>query len=81
MFPELSEAVNHYKNTERGQEEVSEVTKQWKLEGYKEGRIEGFQEGVLSLLKQRKITVEDAAKELEVDEKEIEKMLAGKTEQ
>lgn len=59
---------------------MSEVTKQWKLEGYKEGRIEGFQEGVLSLLKQRKITVEDAAKELEVDEKEIEKMLAVKTE-
>lgn len=77
MFPELSEAVNHYKNTERGQEEVSEVTKQWKLEGYKEGQVET----VLSLLKQRKITVEDATKELDVDEKEIEKMLAGKTEQ
>ena len=56
---------------------MSEVTKQWKLEGYKEGQVET----VLSLLKQRKITVEDATKELDVDEKEIEKMLAGKTEQ
>ena len=34
MFPALSEAMKYYKEDERGQGTVSEVTKQWKREGY-----------------------------------------------
>ena len=37
MFPALSEAMKYYKEDERGQDTVSEVTKQWKKEGYEEG--------------------------------------------
>ena len=37
MFPALSEAMKYYKEDERGQDTVSEVTKQWKREGYEEG--------------------------------------------
>ncbi|MCR4648273.1 MAG: Rpn family recombination-promoting nuclease/putative transposase [Lachnospiraceae bacterium] len=37
MFPALSEAIKFYKNTERGQESVSEVTKEWFKEGYERG--------------------------------------------
>ena len=37
MFPALSEAMKYYKEDERGQDTVSEVTKQWKQEGFEEG--------------------------------------------
>ena len=37
MFPALSEAMKYYKDTERGREAVSEVTKEWFKEGYEKG--------------------------------------------
>ena len=43
MFPALSEAMKYYKEDERGQGTVSEVTKQWKREGYEEGLAAGIE--------------------------------------
>lgn len=39
MFPALSEAMKFYKDTERGQESVSEVTKEWYNEGAAAERV------------------------------------------
>lgn len=95
MFPALSEAMRYYKETERGKIAVSEVTKQWKREGYEEGHADGIAEGIsqgitqgisqglsqgiMSLLRKGKITVSDAAKELNISEEEVEKLLSVKT--
>ena len=75
MFPALSEAIQFYKDTERGQEAVSEVTKKWEKNGYEKGFAQGIFQTVLSLLKQNKITPADAAKELEISEEELKELM------
>lgn len=75
MFPALSKAIQFYKDTERGQEAVSEVTKKWEKNGYDKGFAQGIFQTVLSLLKQNKITPADAAKELEISEEELKELM------
>lgn len=44
MFPALSEAMKYFKDTERGQDAVSEVTKEWEREGYEKGYAAAIKE-------------------------------------
>jgi predicted transposase/invertase (TIGR01784 family) len=62
LFPALSEAMKFYKDTERGQDAVSEVTKEWYNEGY-----------VAATKEQEKI-IEKEKKRADAAEQEIEKL-------
>ena len=66
MFPALSEAIQFYKGTERGQKAVSEVTKKWKREGYEEGLIAGREQGIA----QEHVHTEEQRKRAEAAEEE-----------
>ena len=44
MFPALSEAMKYFKDTERGHDAVSEVTKEWEREGYEKGYAAAIKE-------------------------------------
>jgi len=85
MFPALSEAMQFYKGTERGQETVSEVTKKWKQEGYEAGLAEGTKQGIeigkeegkkqaiASMISKGLLTVSQGAEELGISEEELRK--------
>ena len=93
MFPALSEAMQFYKGTERGQETVSEVTKKWKQEGYEAGLAEGTKQGikqgieqgieqgkrqmVVSMINNGKLTVTQGAEELGISEEELQRIVTG----
>ena len=85
MFPALSEAMQFYKGTERGQEAVSEVTKKWKQEGYEAGLAEGTKQGieqgkrqmVVSMINNGKLTVTQGAEELGISEEELQRIVTG----
>ncbi len=85
MFPALSEAMQFYKGTERGQETVSEVTKKWKQEGYEAGLTEGTKQGIeigkeegkkqaiASMISKGLLTVSQGAEELGISVEELRK--------
>ena len=62
MFPALSEAMKFYKDTERGQDAVSEVTKEWYNEGY------------AAAIKEQEKIIEKEKKRADAAEQEIEKL-------
>jgi predicted transposase/invertase (TIGR01784 family) len=66
MFPALSEAMKFYKDTERGQDAVSEVTKEWEREGYEKGYAAAIkeQEQIIEKEKKRADTAESEIKKL-----------------
>ena len=68
MFPALSNAMKFYKDTERGREAVSEVTKQWEQEGYNKGFAQGAKQTIISLLQKGKLSLSEAASELGLSE-------------
>ena len=70
MFPALSEAMKYYKEDERGQGTVSEVTKQWKREGYEEGLAAG--KDLVKKAEKRAETAEAKAKAAEAKAKTAE---------
>ena len=78
MFPALSEAMKFYKDTERGRENMSEVTKQWKREGYEEGLADGLSQGkieiALSLLKKGILSLTEVSSELGISEEEAKEL-------
>lgn len=67
MFPALSEAMQYYKGTERGQEAVSEVTKKWKQEGYEAGLSAGIKEGIEQGIEQERVHTEEQRKRADAE--------------
>ena len=71
MFPAISEAIHYYKETEGGQREVSEISKQIKKIWYDEGMEQGLEKGrevtIISLFDKGMISETDAAEELGLD--------------
>ena len=86
MFPAISEAIHYYKETEGGQREVSEISKQikkiWYDEGVERGIEQGIEQGkeqgrdetVIALLEKGAITEEVAARELGLDIEGLRKL-------
>ena len=82
MFPAISEAIHYYKETEGGQRELSEISKQIKKIWYDEGVERGIEQGkeqgrdetVIALLEKGAITEDVAAKELGLDIEGLRKL-------
>ena len=77
MFPAISDAIRFYKETERGQDAVSEVTKLWKQEGYELGLAAGREEERLNTEreKERADAAETDAKEAKAEIERLRKLL------
>lgn len=80
MFPALSEAMKFYKDTERGQNAVSEVTKEWEREGYEKGYAAAIKEQkeIIEKEKSRAETEKIRADTAESEIKKLKKLLEEK---
>ncbi len=82
MFPAISEAIHYYKETEGGQRELSEISKQIKKIWYDEGVERGIEQGkeqgrdetIIALLEKGAITEDVAARELGLDIEGLRKL-------
>jgi cob(I)alamin adenosyltransferase len=70
MFPAISEAFRFYKDTERGQESMSEISKILRQQGYELGLADGIEKEKKKTAKEKK-----RADKLEKEVEELKKKL------
>ena len=70
-FPEISNVIHYFKETDEGKAEVKSVTEQWVEEGIKQGR-EGV---ILALVKEGLLQEDVAASKLKISIEELQQKL------
>ena len=70
-FPEISNVMHYFKETDEGKAEVKSVTEQWVEEGIKQGR----EEAILVLVKEGLLQEDVAASKLKINIEELQQKL------